>query len=149
MSDNLHIRKAKKDIPAILKLYGQPEIDNGVSLSLDEAAEIFNRIQRYPDYALYIAELDDRIAGSFGLLIMDNLGHLGTPSVIVEDVVVAPDLQNRGVGKEMMRYAFVLAARSDCYKITLSANCKRKKAHTFYESLGFEKHGYSYTILIR
>ncbi len=28
--------------------------------------------------------------------------------------------------------------------LSLSANMKRAKAHAFYESLGFERHGYSF-----
>jgi hypothetical protein len=28
----------------------------------------------------------------------------------------------------------------------LSTNIKRQRAHKFYEDLGFEKHGFSYTV---
>ncbi len=147
MPETLQLRKATiLDLPAILKLYEQPEIDNGVSLSLDKAAEIFSRMKLYPDYALYVAEIKGQIVGSFALLIMDNLGHLGAPSAIVEDVVVDPAYHHRGIGKKMMQMAISSAANSDCYKITLSTNCKREIAHLFYESLGFKKHGYSYKI---
>ena len=145
MSTALKFRKARlQDIPAILKLYEQPEIDDGASLSVDKAAEIFSRMEQYPAYAIYVAVLDGLIVGSFALLIMDNLGHLGAPSAIVEDVAVAPDFQHRGVGKKMMHRAISYAESSGCYKITLSANFKRQIAHKFYESLGFEKHGYSF-----
>lgn len=33
-----------------------------------------------------------------------------------------------------------------CYKVTLSAYLKRDRAHRFYESLGFTKHGYSFLL---
>ena len=149
MSTALKFRKAKlQDIPAILKLYEQPEIDDGASLSFDKAAEIFSRIEQYPDYAIYVAVFDGLIISSFALLIMDNLGHLGAPSAIVEDFVVAPDFQHRGIGRKMMQRAISYAESSGCYKITLSANCKRQTAHKFYESLGFEKHGYSFKMPI-
>ena len=36
-----------------------------------------------------MAELNGEIVGTFALLIMDNLAHLGAPSGVVEDVVVA------------------------------------------------------------
>ena len=45
------------------------------------------------------------IVGSFALLIMDNLGHLGAPSAIVEDVVVDPALHGCGIGRQMMEFA--------------------------------------------
>ena len=149
MPSSIIVRKAtKQDLAAILKLYEQPEIDNGVSLSIDQAVEIFVRMARYPNYALYVADSQKQIVGSFALLIMDNLGHLGAPSAVVEDVVVSPEHQNKGIGKKMILTAISIAADASCYKICLSANSKRKIAHHFYESLGFEKHGYSYKILL-
>jgi GNAT superfamily N-acetyltransferase len=46
----------------------------------------------------------------------------------------------------MMQYAIQLCRRAGCYKVTLSSNLKRKSAHEFYESLGFQRHGYSFLI---
>jgi GNAT superfamily N-acetyltransferase len=46
----------------------------------------------------------------------------------------------------MMEYALQLCSKKRCYKAALSSNLKRKKAHAFYESLGFERHGYSYRV---
>ncbi len=146
----LRIRRADKiDITAILELYAQPEIDNGQLLSIEKAEKIFARIASYPDYSLYVAEISDTIVGSFALLIMDNLGHLGAPSAIVEDFVVAPSVQRKGIGRKMMEHAVILARNSRCYKLSLSANLKREKAHAFYTSLGFTKHGYSFCIKLK
>ena len=144
---NLHIREADThDLPGILALYAQPDFDDGVVLTLHDAERIFARFNRYPDYALYVAEQDARIVGSFALLIMDNLGHLGTPSGIIEDVVVGPVLHGRGIGRAMMQFALELARDKRCYKLVLSSNAKRERAHAFYESLGFERHGYSFVV---
>ncbi len=100
MNDSISIRKAsKKDLPGILRLFAQPEMDNGKILPLTEAAQIFEKIEGYPDYSIYVAVCRDEIIGSFELLIMDNLGHLGAPSAVIEDVVVDPQWQGRGVGK--------------------------------------------------
>src|SRR5689334_11750420 len=57
------------DLPGILALYAQPEIDNGDVLSNDDAQEIFARFANYPDYVLYVAEQNGVIVGSFALLI--------------------------------------------------------------------------------
>ena len=75
---------------------------------------------------------------------MISLQHRGAPSGIVEDVVVAPDLHGRGIGQSMMRFAIELCLDKGCYKLMLSSNAKRKRAHAFYEALGFERHGYSF-----
>ena len=64
----------------------------------DEA--LFERMRDYPDYRLHLAEIDGRLAGTFALLIMDNLGECGTPSGVVEDVVVEPALQRSGVSPD-------------------------------------------------
>lgn len=143
----INVRPADvRDLPEILVLYAQPEIDDGDVLPLDEAARLHAKFSHYPDYTLYVAELDGRIAGSFALLIMDNLGHLGSPSAIVEDVVVDPALHGRGIGQQMMRFAMEKCHEKNCYKLMLSSNAKRERAHAFYEALGFERHGFSFRI---
>ena len=145
MSEELRIREAtERDLAGVLALYAQPELDDGNVLPVDRAASIWRRFSDYPDYTLYVAELDGTIVGSFALLVMDNLGHLGAPSGIVEDVVVAPHIHGHGIGQAMMRFAVVRCRERDCYKLMLSSNAKRLRAHSFYESLGFERHGFSF-----
>jgi GNAT superfamily N-acetyltransferase len=46
----------------------------------------------------------------------------------------------------MMQHAMRQAREAGCYKLVLSSNQKRERAHTFYESLGFVRHGYSFQI---
>ncbi|MFY9622824.1 MAG: GNAT family N-acetyltransferase [Rhodoplanes sp.] len=144
----LIIRKASEaDLADVLALYAQPDLDDGDVLSIEEAADILRRFDQYPDYTLYVAEQEGHIVGSFALLIMDNLGHLGARSAIVEDVVVDPNLQGNGIGRAMMQYAVERCRDKDCYKLVLSSNSKRERAHAFYSSLGFERHGFSFRIL--
>jgi GNAT superfamily N-acetyltransferase len=136
------------DLPAILALYAQPALDNGVVLPPEEAREIHAQFVRYPHYKLYVALQDGRIVGSYAFLMMHNLGHLGAPSAIVEDVVVDPVTQGRGIGQAMMQHAVEEARALGCYKLMLSSNAKRDRAHALYEQLGFERHGYSFRINI-
>ncbi len=141
----LTVRTASKaDLPDVLRLYAQPGFDDGEVLPLDRAEAIFDRMQSYPDYRLFVAELEGRVVGTFALLIMDNLGHLGTPSAILEDVVVDPTLHGRGIGRELVHYALTECRAKGCYKLSLSSNLKRSQAHAFYERIGLEKHGYSF-----
>ena len=144
---NIWVRAAAEcDLPDVLRLYAQPDFDNGKVLPLEDARQLLARFARYPDYTLYVAEKAGRIVGSFALLIMDNIGHLGTPSAIVEDVVVAPEQQSTGIGRAMMDFAREQSAKKGCYKIVLSSNARRERAHAFYESLGFTRHGYSFRL---
>lgn len=141
----VELRKAEEqDLPRILPLYAQLGQDNGRILSLEQARIIFGRMRAYPDYHLYVALAQGEIVGVFTLLVMDNLGHLGAPSGVVEDVVVREDWRRRGIGREMMGFAMEYCKSRGCYKLALSSNLRREEAHRFYESLGFIRHGYSF-----
>jgi ribosomal protein S18 acetylase RimI-like enzyme len=132
------------DLPAVLELYAQPDFDDGNVLPVGEAKRLLERFSTYPDYTLYVAEQDGSVVGSFALLIMDNIGHRGAPSGIVEDVVVAAQWHGRGVGRAMMDFAQARCRDKRCYKLVLSSNARRERAHAFYESIGFTRHGYSF-----
>lgn len=143
----LVIREAKEaDLPHVLSLYAQPEIDNGKVLSLDEAKQTFRRFADYPDYRLFVAEEESVVVGSCALLIMDNLGHLGARSGVIEDVVVDPERQGAGIGGALIAHALAECRAKGCYKAALSSARKRERAHAFYETLGFERHGYSFLL---
>src|SRR5947209_6629611 len=143
----IRIRESERaDLLGVLAVYGQPELDAGKLLTLEQAEKIYRVFQQYPFYRLYVAVAGTRIVGTFALLIMDNLAHLGKKSAVVEDVGVLPEFQGQGVGKIMMQSAMQEAKKNSCYKLVLSSNAKREGAHHFYDSLGFERHGYSFRI---
>ncbi len=155
---NLLIREATEDdLPAVLALYAQPGMDDGQVLTPDEAKLLLAQFRQYPSYRLWVACNNDNgnnskaasggeVVGTYALLIMHNLAHRGTPSAIVEDVVVSADRQGQGIGQQMMQHAQQQARAADCYKLVLSSNQKRERAHAFYESLGFQRHGFSFVI---
>lgn len=126
------------DIAGVLELYGQPDMDNGKTLTKEEAKSIYKRMLSYPNYKVYAAVDHSQIVGTFALAIMDNLANQGAPSGLIEDVVVKTEWQGRGIGKQMMNYAMEVCRHYGCYKAALSSNLKRKDAHAFYEKLGFK-----------
>ena len=143
----INVRKAnREDLKDILQIYAEPDIDNGRILDIRSAESVLDKMQLYPNYSLYVATVDKQIVGSFAMLIMDNLAHMGAPSAIVEDVVVHSKWRGQGIGRLMIRYAMEKAREEKCYKLSLSCNINRDRAHRFYESLGFEKHGYSFLV---
>jgi len=144
------IREATEvDLPDVLRIYAQPELDDGLVLSAEAAGEILARMAAYPDYHLFVALAKQKVVGTFALLIMDNIGHLGASSGLMEDVAVDPDWHGQGVGKAMVRHAVDLCREKGCYKLALSANLTRERAHAFYESVGLVRHGYSFRIDLR
>ena len=149
MSDAVTIRKAAlADLPAVLQIYAQPAVDDGDILPDDAARALFRKFSTYPSYHLYVACVDEEVVGTFALLVMDNLAHLGRPSAIVEDLAVDPRFQRRGIGRQMIGIAMAQANAAGCYKLTLSAAAHRREAHEFYESLGFDCHGYSFHVTL-
>ncbi len=141
------IREASSaDLDALLGLYALLEFGSAQSLSLEAAGVRFKRYLEYPNYRIYVAELGEAIVGTFALIIVDSVAHSGKPFGVVEDVVVSQDWQSRGIGKLMMKFAMSRCKEFGCYKLALSSHLKRPEAHAFYESLGFEKHGFSFLI---
>jgi GNAT superfamily N-acetyltransferase len=150
MNHDILIREAQKDdLPFVLDLYAQPDMDKGQVLSVQKAQEIFELFSHYPNYRLFVAVTKNQpevILGTFALLIMNNLAHMGSSSAIVEDVLVSNNHQGQGIGQMMMLHAMELARKAQCYKLVLSSNHKRQKAHYFYRKLGFSEHGLSFHV---
>lgn len=148
MAEDLVMREATvDDLPAVLALYAQPGLDDGEVLSPEQAREVFAQFARYPSYRLFVAcDSSGRVIGSYALLLMHNLAHRGTPSAIAEDVVVDQTCRSQGIGRRMMEHARSLAREAGAYKLALSSNQTRTRAHAFYDSLGFQRHGISFVI---
>lgn len=142
---SIEIRDAEAlDMPGVLRVLAESGIDGGHSFTLEEAREHYARIRQWPNFRLLVAVTDGEIAGTYSLLIMDKLGKRGTPAGVVEDVAVLPSRQGQGIGRAMMEHARAECRRAGCYKLALSSNLKRTDAHRFYDSLGFERHGFSF-----
>ena len=147
---SVHLREAaQSDLESVLALYAAIEDDRAHEMTLEQARAVWAQFARYPSYRLWVAcDAADRdaVIGTYALLVMHNLAHRGAPSAIVEDVVVSPARQGRGVGRQMMAHAMQQAREAGCYKLALSSNACRKGAHAFYESLGFAQHGISFVV---
>jgi GNAT superfamily N-acetyltransferase len=137
---------AAEDLPAVLALLKQLDVGHDKPFSPAAAQHVFERLQSYPGHHLYVAVAQTRIVGTFVLMVIDSVAHGGMPHGLVEDVVVDPEWQGRGIGKRMMQFAMDQCRDAGCYKMALSSHLSRDKTHRFYESLGFEKHGFSYLI---
>ncbi|MFN3889255.1 MAG: GNAT family N-acetyltransferase [Beijerinckiaceae bacterium] len=143
----LHIREAmREDLPSMLQLYAQPNYDDGAVLPLDDARRLFDEVASYPFYKFFVALQDEVVVGTYAILVMVNIGHLGAPSAVVESVAVDPEWQGGGVGRAMMDHAMEIARQHGCYKVALSSSVKRTRAHAFYENLGYRRYGYCFGV---
>ena len=140
-----NIREAEEsDLADVLRVYREAGLDGGASYTPAEAREQFARLRQYPSYRIYLACDGSKIAGTYALIVLDNLNKRGAPVGVVEDVAVLPEFQGHGIGRALMEHAREQCRLAGCYKMTLSSNLARESAHRFYDSLGFERHGYSF-----
>ena len=141
----VEIRDAsEEDLPAVLRVLAESGIDGGDSFTVEEAREHFARIRQRPGFRLLVAAIAGEVVGTYTLQILDKLGKRGTPAGVVEDVAVRPACQGQGIGRATMEHARDACRRAGCYKLALSSNLRREDAHRFYDSLGFERHGFSF-----
>lgn len=138
----------QSDLPAYLDLL--KELDQENVLSLEAGKELLSKIEDYPFYKVFLLESEEKeLLGTFTLIICDNFGHGGMKFAIVENVVVHPAHEKRGIGTKMMEFAKLISTEEGCYKLMLSSNENRTGAHAFYDSLGFTRHGISFRTELR
>jgi len=142
----LSLRKATvADLPLLNQLYA--EMDGEELLKAEQIEAIWEQMQQLPHYNIYLAEQAGQIVGTFTLLSIPTMMHPGFHrSALLDSVTIRPALRGQGMGKAMMQAALELAREEGCYKVMLSSNLKRDRAHNFYRSLGFKQHGWSFSL---
>jgi N-acetylglutamate synthase-like GNAT family acetyltransferase len=132
------VRKATpQDIPRILELY-EELTEEKQNLSSDIAKRVFSEIVSLPNQEFLVAEKDGFVLGSLFCQIIPNLSHGARPWAILENMVVDSKYRRQGIGRLLIEHVLVRCRESDCYKVQLLSNNKRKEAHQFYRSMGFE-----------
>jgi len=139
----------EEDIPRILELYHELAIvssrdEMGQNPSLDKCRQVFDTIRNMPGHELLVVEDEGAVVGTMVVMVVPNLSHGASPWAVVENIVIDPKYQRRGLGRLLMDYAIVRAKEAGCYKISLTSHKKRRDAHQFYRSLGFRAsaHGF-------
>ena len=136
-----------EDLPRLNELYA--EMDDLPLLPEEKIEEIFNQIHQIPNYKIYLVWLDGKAVGTFSLLYVPTMMHRGFYQFAVLDAVsVASAYRGQGIGTAMIRTALKMSAEAGCYKVTLSSNLHRDRAHAFYKSLGFQQHGWSFSLKV-
>ncbi|MBD2164942.1 GNAT family N-acetyltransferase [Calothrix membranacea FACHB-236] len=146
---NIDIRIAKReDLPLLNQLYA--DMDGQPPIPKDDLEKIFAEITQVPNYHIYIAYLNQQPVGTFSLLYAPTMMHRGYHKfAVLDSVTVISQMRGKGIGSEMVKAALKLSAEAGCYKMTLSSNLKRDRAHQFYQSLGFEQHGWSFKCILQ
>ena len=84
-----------------------------------------------------MAEGEGRVLGVLQLTFIRHVGYRGGRVAQIENVIVAPEARSRGVGSVLMQEAIARARAAGCFRVQLTSNNARTRAHVFYERLGF------------
>lgn len=87
--------------------------------------------------ALMVAEVEGRVVGALHLTVIQYVANRGGRVAMIENVIVDPGARGQGIGAAMMRWAIEEARRQGCFRVQLTSNKVRAKAHAFYARLGF------------
>ncbi len=144
-------RATRRDIPALLHLYGAFAAaygDEPAALSPGEADAIFDRIDADANQALLVAECDLRVIGTLVLVVVQNLAHRGQPWAVIENIVVHESVRGQGIGTLLMEEAVRRARGTRCYKLVLSAHQSRTASHRLYHKLGLQQTHLGFEMLL-
>jgi GNAT superfamily N-acetyltransferase len=130
------------------ELYDQLHLKNYLSLRVSRTrlAAAFDSLARDRNHTILVAEVTGKIVGSCHVIVVPHLGHALKPFAVVENVVVDADARSSGIGQHLMAAAGDLARRRGCYKLALTSNIARPRAHRFYERLGWKRTHFGYSL---
>ena len=145
----IRIRKARtSDLPALTALYAELHLDDYDYRppTVRAMRMAFDTIANDRDHHLVVAVAGGKVVGSLHVMIFRHLGHGLHPAAIVENVVVSASQRSRGIGELLIIEAVRIARRRGCYKLALTTNVKRARAHRFYERLGWRRSHFGYSL---
>ncbi|HNY18061.1 MAG TPA: GNAT family N-acetyltransferase [Treponemataceae bacterium] len=126
-----------EDLPQILELYQELNPDDE-PLSASAAAEIWAKSLQGDRVRYVVAVEGGRVIATCNIAIIPNLTRAGRPYGIIENVITSGNYRRKGIGRAVIEYAVRHARQTGCYKVALLSGVKRREAHRFYESLGFD-----------
>ncbi|WP_432926771.1 GNAT family N-acetyltransferase [Microbispora sp. CA-135349] len=136
---DLEFRTARReDVPVIVGLINDDPISAARSSSREpDYYAAFEAVDADPRNELIVVEADGEVVGTIQLTYIPGLSRKGGERAQIEAVRVAVPHRNRGIGREMMRWAVERARERGCALAQLTSDKARTEAHRFYGALGF------------
>jgi ribosomal protein S18 acetylase RimI-like enzyme len=111
----------------------------------DVAAEVtLLRISQDLGRHLLVAEQDGSLIGTIDLTLINGLTRGLMRFGVIENLVVAPDHRQQGVGRALLEEALSIAERENCYKVELVSSSQREAAQSLYKEAGFNASVFGY-----
>jgi ribosomal protein S18 acetylase RimI-like enzyme len=137
VSSEVAIREARpEDSQAIAELLGEL----GYPTDFSRFERRLERIERDPSSRLFVATVNDRVAGLAGFHQLPLVEH-DEPGCQLTALVVGDAYRRTGVGSELVRAVEREARSRGGQRVLVNTAHHRKDAHAFYERLGFEATG--------
>lgn len=144
---SITIRAAtKRDTLKILNLLYQ--LDRPKPKTKSEESEFERKITQYlqeKDKKIVVATLDTVIVGLVSMIFVPKLNRTKL-ELYIPDLVVLDAHRQQGIGRTLIDYCIKLAKKKGCFRIRLESGNKRKAAHKFYSSLGFDQYAKTYKL---
>jgi ribosomal protein S18 acetylase RimI-like enzyme len=109
--------------------------------------EVFLAHLDQPDAQVYVAEVDDQVAGAVSLWIQPRLNWT-TPQAWIPDLYVDPAFRRRGAARALLDACADEARRRGCHALVLESGHHRAEAHRLYEAYGFEHYARAYKLTL-
>lgn len=137
------IREAKlEDLPAIIRMIDEDALgttgDRYTEPLMKCYEDAFREIAEDKNSVILVICVRGAVAGSLQVTFARYLSNMGGLRATVENVHVASEMQNMGLGTRLMNAAIETAKKRGCSIVQLTSNKTRKDAHRFYRRLGFE-----------
>ena len=122
----------QKDLEQMSVLY--EELLHGEKMTMEHMEKMFHKIRERKDIAVLVAADGDQCMGTVTAILCYGLDGA---FMVVENVVVSKACRRKGVGKSLFEKIDELAEEINCGYTILVSSDFRKKAHKFYEDMGY------------
>jgi GNAT superfamily N-acetyltransferase len=132
---------AMEDVERLVELLGHGSLtDPALSETpdLDRYRAALVEIQATTGNDLLVAELAGEVVGMCQVVRFRHFQAEGGLCCEIESVHVHPEYRSKGIGSQLMAAAIDVARQAGCYRVQLTSNLRRLRAHQFYEREGFE-----------
>lgn len=134
------IRRAEhRDAVAIAALLGEL----GYPTDMDAATGRLGSLLSRQDYAVLVAEQDQRVVGLGSVHVLPLL-HAGGSLGLITALVVSEAARGGGVGRQLALRIEEFARSQGCTRVIVTTANHRGTAHAFYEQIGYEHTGRRY-----
>lgn len=85
---------------------------------------------------IFVVTKEQKVVGCVNILFTISTA-LGGRVALLEDMIINPLYQNKGIGKKLLLKVFEKLKKKKVQRITLLTDGDNQKGHNFYKSLGF------------